>query len=109
MAARPPRARASLIAFVRARRRALLAVFMGAELAVLLLVAAENAWPRAIPEAFGWAVFLGSYPWSLPWLAAGKDDIAWTMIVVTAAFSLNVVLLAIAAGYAWSRWREARA
>ena len=107
MAARA--SRTGLIAFVRSRRRALLAVFLGAELAVLLLVAAENAWPRAIPEAFGWTVYLGSYPWSLPWLAVGADALAWTMIVVTAAFALNVVLLAIAAGYAWSRWREARA
>lgn len=97
-----------MIAFVRRRRRTLLAVFLGAELAVFVLLAAENAWPRAIPEAFGWTVFLGSYPWSLPWLALARDDVAVTMMVVTAAFALNVVLLAAAAGYAWSRWRETR-
>lgn len=106
MAARAPDAGAGLIAFVRARRRALLAVFMAAELAVLLLLAAENAWPRSVPEAFGWAVFLGSYPWSLPWLALGREDVAITMIVVTAAFALNVVIAAALAAYAWSRWRE---
>lgn len=102
-----PRGRSGLIAFVRERRAALLAVFMGAEVAVLAFVLAEHAWPRSVPEVFGWTIFLGSYPWSLPWLAVGRDDVAVTMAVLAAAFALNVVLATAVAWYAWSLRRGA--
>ena len=105
MATGSPPARAGLIAFVRARRRALLAVFMAAELAVLLFILAQHAWPRCVPEAFGWTIFLGSYPWSLPWVATDGDDVAVTMAAITIAFAINVVLVTVLAWYAFSRWR----
>jgi hypothetical protein len=105
MATGSPSARAGLIAFVRARRRALLAVFMAAELAVLLFILAQHAWPRSVPEAFGWTIFLGSYPWSLPWLALDSDEVAVTMAVITVAFAVNVVLATALGWYACSRWR----
>ena len=105
MATGSPSAHPGLIAFVRARRRALLAVFMGAELAVLLFILAQHAWPRSVPEAFGWTIFLGSYPWSLPWLATDSNEVAATMAVITIAFALNVVLATAIAWYAWSRRR----
>ncbi len=105
MATGSPTQRAGLIAFVRARRRGLLAVFMGAELAVLIFILAQHAWPRSVPEAFGWTIFLGSYPWSLPWLATDSDEVAVTMAVITVAFAINVVLVTALAWYACSRWR----
>lgn len=105
MATGSPAPRGGLIAFVRARRRALLAVFMAAELAVLLFILAQHAWPRSVPQAFGWTIFLGSYPWSLPWAAGDGDPVAVTMAAITIAFALNAVLVTVLAWYAFSRWR----
>ncbi len=84
---------------LRARRTALLAVFLAAEVAVLLFVLAENAWPREVPEALGWTIYLGSFPWSLAWLATGSEEIGITMAVISAAFGLNVVIVTVVA---WS-------
>ena len=98
-----------MIAFLRARRTALLAVFMAAELAVLLFVLAERAWPRAVPPPLGWTIYLGSYPWSLPWLASGSEEVGITMAVITAGFGLNVALVTAVAWYAARRARAAGA
>lgn len=82
-----------LLSFLRARRTALLSVFLGAQIAVLLFVLAENAWPREVPEALGWTIYLGSYPWSLAWLAADSEQVGITMAVIAASFGLNVVIV----------------
>ncbi|HET9471963.1 MAG TPA: hypothetical protein VFO24_12730, partial [Usitatibacter sp.] len=92
----------------RAGRRGFLAAFLGAELAVLAFVWAEHAWPRAVPEAFGWTIYFGSYPWSLPWLATSAENPATAMAVVAAAFAFNVAIAASAAGWAWRRYRAPR-
>lgn len=78
------------LSFLRERRTALLSVFLAAEVAVLLFVLAENAWPREVPEVLGWAIYLGSYPWSLPW--ADGEDPPVTMIAIAASFGANVVI-----------------
>lgn len=96
-----------MIAFLRTRRTALLAVFMAAELAVMLFLLALHAWPRSVPEFLGWAIYFGSYPWSMPWLAHDPDDVPVTMIVITSAFGLNVVLATALGWYGWSRRRGA--
>ena len=97
---------ARLIAFLRQRRPALLAVFMAAELAVLFFVLAQHVWPRAVPEAVGWTVYFGSYPWALAWLAADREEPAATMAIVSACFALNITLVAALAWYAASRWKR---
>lgn len=94
-----------MIAFLKPRKTILLAVFMLAELAVLLFLGAQHLWPRSVPAAIGWVVFFGSYPWSLPWLAVGRDEIAATMAILTFCFALNVVAATAVLWYFWSRWR----
>jgi len=108
MGAGPPPARAGVRGLARAGRRFFLAAFLAAELAVLAFVLAEHAWPRDVPEALGWAIYFGSYPWSLPWLAASGENPAATMAIVAAAFALNVAIGASAAGWAWTRCRPPR-
>jgi len=100
----PPRG-ARLKGLVRAGRRRFLAAFLAAEVAVLAFVLAEHAWPRDVPEAFGWAIYFGSYPWSLPWIASSAEEPATAMAVVAAAFALNVAIAASAACWAWTRYR----
>ena len=80
---------------------------MAAELAVLAFVQAQHLWPRAIPEVVGWALYFGTYPWSLAWLAADRDAPAATMAILSASFALNVTLVAALAWYAVAR-RSAR-
>jgi len=81
---------------------------MAGVLAVLLFLLAQRAWPRGVPEAVGWAVYFGTYPWSLPWLAQELDAPAATMVVLAASFALNVTLVAAIAWYAFARWSERR-
>lgn len=80
-------------------------MFLAAEVAVLLFVLAEHASPRAVPAVLGWAIFLGSYPWSLPWLALESEQPGITMAVLAACFGLNVTLLA-AFGWFLARGRR---
>ena len=94
---------ASLIAFLRKRRPALLAVFMAGELAVLLFLLAEQAWPRAVPEALGWTVYFGTWPWALAWLAQDRDAPAATLAILSASFALNVTLVVAIGWYAIER------
>jgi hypothetical protein len=82
------------LALLRSRRTALLFVFLAAEVFVLLSLLAQQAWPRAVPAALGWTIFLGTYPWSLAWLAVGSEDPGITMAVLAACFGLNATLLA---------------
>ena len=82
------------LAFPRSRRTALLSVFLAAEAFVLLSLLAQHAWPRAMPAALGWSIYLGTYPWTLAWLAWGSEDPGITMAVLAACFGLNVTLLA---------------
>lgn len=102
MGARPPSPRARVSGFARAGRRRFLAAFLAAEAAVLAFMLAQRAWPRDVPEAFGWTIYLGSYPWSLPWI--GAEDPAATL-AIAAAFALNVAIVATAAAWAWRRYR----
>ena len=107
MGARPPvRARLSVLA--RAGRRRFLAAFLAAEVAVFGFVLAEHAWPRGVPEAFGWTIYFGSYPWSLPWLATSDENPAAAMAIVAAAFAFNVAIAASVAAWAWNRYRMPR-
>jgi hypothetical protein len=92
----------------RAGRRRFLAAFLAAEVAVFAFVLAEHAWPREVPEAFGWTIYLGSYPWSLPWLSTSAEEPARAMAIVAAAFALNVAIVASAAAWAWRRYRVPR-
>jgi hypothetical protein len=107
MGARPP-VRARLTGLVRAGRRRFLTAFLAAEVAVLAFVLAEHAWPRGVPEAFGWTIYFGSYPWSLPWLATSDENPAAAMAIVAAAFALNVAIAASASSWAWKRYRAPR-
>lgn len=91
--------------FLRTRRTALLSTFLAAEAAVLLFVLAEQAWPRAMPAALGWTLYLGTYPWSLPWLARESEQPGITMAVLAACFGLNVTLL-VALGWFVARGRR---
>jgi hypothetical protein len=91
-----------VIAFLRARRTAVLAVFMLALLAVLLFIGAQHAWPRSVPEAFGWAVYYGSWPWSLPWLGDVAPTGA-TVVALACSFALNVTLAVLLVWFALSR------
>ena len=79
-----------ILSFLRERRTALLSIFLAAQIAVLLFVLAENAWPREVPEALVWAIYLGSYPWSLPWADGENPPVA--MIAIAASFGANVVI-----------------
>ncbi|HUJ00024.1 MAG TPA: hypothetical protein VLY46_07295 [Usitatibacter sp.] len=97
------------LSFLRARRTALLSVFLGAEVAVLLFVLAENAWPREVPAALGWTIYLGSFPWTRAWLAAGSENVGLTMAVIAASFGLNVVIVGAIAWYAAGRMAKERA
>lgn len=105
MGARPPPLRTGLKGLARAGRRRFLAAFLAAEVAVLAFVLAQHAWPRGVPEAFGWTIYFGSYPWSLPWLATSAEEPATAMAIVAAAFALNVAIAASAAHWAWKRYR----
>jgi hypothetical protein len=106
MGARPPPARTGVKALGAAARRRFLAAFLAAEVAVFAFVLAEHAWPRDVPEALGWTIYFGSYPWSLPWLAASAEEPARAMAIVAAAFALNVAIASSAAGWAWTRYRR---
>ena len=92
------------LSFLRERRTALLSVFLAAEIAVLAFVLAENAWPREVPEALGWAIYLGSFPWSLPW--ADGENPPVTMIAIAASFGVNVVIVAMVGWYAAGRMKR---
>jgi hypothetical protein len=76
---------------------------MAGELAVLLFLLAQQAWPRALPEAVGWTVYFGTYPWALAWLAGDRDAPAATMAILSASFALNVTLVVAIAWYAIER------
>ena len=93
-----------VLSFLRKRRTALLSVFLAAEIAVLAFVLAENAWPRAVPEALGWAIYLGSFPWSLPW--ADGENPPVTMVAIAASFGVNVVIVAMVGWYAAGRMKR---
>lgn len=92
------------LSFLRERRTALLSVFLAAEIAVLAFVLAENAWPREVPEALGWTIYFGSFPWSLPW--ADAEDPPVTMIAIAASFGVNVVIAAAVGWYAAGRMKR---
>lgn len=79
---------------------------MAGELVVLLFLLAQRAWPRGIPEAVGWAVYFGTFPWSLPWLAQDRDAPAATMVILSASFALNVTLVTAIGWYAAERRSE---
>ena len=92
-----------MIAFLRARRTALLAVFMLALLAVLLFIGAQHAWPRSVPEAIGWTVYYGSWPWSLPWIGDVAPTAA-SVVALACSFAFNVTLAVLIVWFALS-WR----
>ena len=108
MGAHPTLLGARLKGSTRGGLRRFLAVFLAAEVAVLAFVLAEHAWPRGVPDAFGWIILFGSYPWSLPWIAESPEAPATAMAVVAAAFALNVAIAASAARRAWA-WFQDRA
>lgn len=90
-----------MIAFARANRAILSAVFCIAALSVLALSTVNHFWPEYTGESWGWMMLFACLPWSV--MAAAVPG--WFGVIILAlGFGVNVVIVTTVGWYVISWW-----